>query len=211
MALTSYNIASININTITNPTKINALRTFLRTMNIDIALLQEVENERLHLPGYSVVCNVDHARRGTAIALKDHLQYTNVEKSLDGRLIALRVQNTTICNVYAPSGTALRAERERFFTNTLAYYLRHNTEHTLLAGDFNCVIRRRDATGSNHSPALQATVQQLQLLDVWEKLCPNNPGYTYITQNSSSRLDRHPGSTKHAQNYRCPCMLLLRP
>ncbi|KAL9698866.1 hypothetical protein quinque_002307 [Culex quinquefasciatus] len=75
----------------------------------------------------------------------------HVEKSLDGRLIALRVQNTTLCNVYAPSGTALRAERERFFNGTLAYHLRHNTDHIVLAGDFNCVLRPCDSTSSNPS------------------------------------------------------------
>lgn len=189
MALNSYNIVTINVNTITSPTKINALRTFLRSAEIDIAFLQEVENEQLHLPGYSVTCNVDHSRRGTAIALKEHIKFSNVERSLDGRIIAVRVQNTTLCNVYAPSGTALRAERERFFRNTLAYYLRHNTEHTIIAGDFNCVLRQSDATGSNFSPALSATVQQLQLLDVWDTLRPNVPGYTYMTHNSSSHLD----------------------
>lgn len=190
MDFNSYNIASININNITNTTKLNALRTFLRTMDIDIAFLQEVENDQLRLPGYIVECNVDHSRRGTAIALKEHIRFSHIEKSLDGRLIALRIQNTTLCNVYAPSGTALRAERERFFNNTLAYYLRHPTEHMLIAGDFNCVIRQSDATGHNHSPALFATVQQLQLIDVWQKICPNIPGHTFITQNSSSRLDR---------------------
>lgn len=77
----SYNIATININTITNTTKIDALRTFTRTMNLDILCLQEVENEQLTLPGYNVICNVDHARRGTAIALKEHIRYSHVEKA----------------------------------------------------------------------------------------------------------------------------------
>lgn len=190
MAYTSINIGTININTITNPTKLNALRTFIRTVDLDIIFLQEVENEQLTLPGYNVVCNVDHARRGTAIALKEHIRYSHIEKSLDGRLVALRVQNTTLCNVYAPSGSALRAERERFYSNTIAYYLRHRTDHVILGGDFNCVIRQCDATGSNSSPALQFAVQQLRLIDVWQQLRSRDMGYTYITHNSSSRLDR---------------------
>lgn len=115
MDYTSVNIGTININTITNPTKINALRTFIRTTDLDIVFLQEVENEQLALPGYNVICNIDHSRRGTAIALKEHIKYSHIEKSLDGRLLALRVHNTTLCTVYAPSGSALRAERERFF------------------------------------------------------------------------------------------------
>lgn len=186
----SYNIANININTITNTTKIDALRTFTRTMNLDIICLQEVENEQLTLPEYNVICNVDHARRGTAIALKEHIRYSHVEKSLDGRLIALQINDTTLCNIYAPSGTAQRADRERFFNNTLAYYLRRRTSHTVLMGDFNCVLRQCDATGYNLSPALQTAVRQLQLFDVWEQLQPQAQGYTYISHNSASRLDR---------------------
>lgn len=190
MEHTSVNIGTININTITNTTKINALRTFIQTTDLDIVFLQEVENEQLALPGFNIVCNVDHARRGTAIALKQHIKFSHVEKSLDGRLIALRVHNTTLCNVYAPSGSAQRAERERFFNNTVAYYLRYRTDHIVLGGDFNSVIRQRDATGSNASPSLQSTVQQLRLLDVWQQLRQHESGYTFITHNSSSRLDR---------------------
>lgn len=167
-------------------TTLNALRTFISSQNLDIVCLQEVENEQLSLPGFVVVANVDHARRGTAIALKSHIQYSHVEKSLDGRLIALRVQNITVVNMYAPSGTALRATREEFFNGTLAYYLRNRTEHTILVGDFNCVLRPCDSSGPNTSPSLRRTVQQLQLLDVWEKLCPRDDGFTFVSRNARS-------------------------
>jgi exonuclease III len=50
----SYNLATININNITNATKIDALRTLIRTMELDIVFLQEVENEQLSLPGFNV-------------------------------------------------------------------------------------------------------------------------------------------------------------
>lgn len=190
MDLSSYKIATININTITNETKINALRTFARTLDLDIIFIQEVENERLNLPGYTIISNVDYTRRGTAIALKDYITYSHVEKSLDGRLIALRLNNTTLVNVYAPSGSQLRADRERFYNNTLAFYLRHNTPNIIVGGDFNSVLRPCDATGSNNSPALQTVVRQLKLCDIWEKLHPRSPGHTYITAQSSSRLDR---------------------
>lgn len=186
----SYNLATININAITNTNKLNALLTFLRTMELDIVFLQEVNNEQISLPGYTVISNVDLARRGTAIALKEHIQFSHVEKSLDSRITSLRVNNTTLACVYAPSGTAARAERERFFNGTLAYYLRHRTDHMILGGDFNCVLRQCDATGYNMSPSLQATIRQLQLSDVWETLKPITIDPTYITHNSESRLDR---------------------
>ena len=126
----SYNLTSSNINTITNATKIDALRSFIRTLNLDIVFLQEVENNQLSFPGFNVVCNVDHSRRGTAIALRDHIVFSHVERSLDGRLIALRVQNTTLCNIYAPSGTALRAERERDFSTARSLTIFATTRNT---------------------------------------------------------------------------------
>lgn len=190
MDLISYNVGTININNITSTNKLDALRTFLRTMELDIAFLQEVENDQLTLPGYSVTCNVDYNRRGTAIALEDHIRFDQVERSLDGRILSLRVNNTTLVCVYAPSGTAARAERERFFNTTIAYYLRSRTEHMIVGGDFNCVLRQCDSTGANVSPALQATVRQLQLYDVWEQLRARESAPTYITHNSASRIDR---------------------
>ena len=69
----SYNLATININNITKTTKIDALRTLIRTMELDIVFLQEVENEQLFFNGFNVICNLDHTRRGTEIALKDHI------------------------------------------------------------------------------------------------------------------------------------------
>lgn len=190
MSFISYNVASININNITSPTKLNALRNFIGSQNLDIVCLQEVENEQLSLPGFVVVANVDHARRGTAIALKSHIQHSHFEKSLDGRLIALRVQDVLIVNIYAPSGTAQRAAREEFFNTTLAYYLRNRTEHVILMGDFNCVLRPCDSSSPNTSPSLKMTVQQLQLLDIWERLYPRDEGFTFVSRNARSRLDR---------------------
>lgn len=190
MDFSSYNIGTVNINTITNSNKLDSLRTFIRSMELDIVFMQEVENEQLSIPGFNVLCNVDNRHRGTAIALKSHINFTHVEKSLDGRLIAVRVNNVTLCCVYAHSGNHMRNERERFLNNTVSYYLRHSTPHIILAGDFNCILRQCDGTGSNFSPSLQATTNQLQLKDVWMQLKPRIPGYTHITHHSASRLDR---------------------
>lgn len=149
------------------------------------------------MPGFVVIANVDHARRGTAVALKPHIQYSHIEKSLDGRLIAAQVQNVTLVNVYVPSGTAQRVAREEFLNSTLAFYLRNHSEHVILAGDFNCVLRPCDSYSPNISQSLRTTVQQLQLLDVWEKLCPRDPGFTFVSRNARSHLDRSYVSTFH--------------
>jgi exonuclease III len=199
-----YTIASININTISAQNKINALQTFARLLDLDIILLQEVDNEQLEISGFNIIFNVDESRRGTAIAIRDQIKFTNIEKSLDSRLICVRINgNITICNIYAPSGTQQRGYRENFFNCTLAYYLRSLTDFLIIGGDFNSVISSKDSTGnSNHSPAFKAAAQNLQLLDSWEVLHQNRIEYTYIRPGIGARLDRIYVSRNLKQNVR---------
>jgi exonuclease III len=78
-----YNIASININTVSSINKIDTLRSFIRLLDLDIILLQEVDNDQLEMYGFDTITNVDESRRGTAILIREQIQYTHVEKSLD--------------------------------------------------------------------------------------------------------------------------------
>lgn len=205
MDSSSYIIGTVNINNITNKTKLEALHHFVRSQDVDILLLQEVENSSISIQGFNIIFNVDHTRRGTAIALKSHIKYTHVERSLDTRLIAVRIHDkVTIINIYAPSGTQNRASREPFFNTTLAYYLRRATEQVIIGGDFNAIIHPKDATGeSNFSLSLKNTVQQAQIHDVWDRLRRRVTQHTYITHNSASRIDRiyvSTGLLEHLRN-----------
>uniref|UniRef100_A0AAG5DMJ3 Reverse transcriptase domain-containing protein n=1 Tax=Anopheles atroparvus TaxID=41427 RepID=A0AAG5DMJ3_ANOAO len=195
MANTTFrtiNFASININAMSSPNKINALITFLRTVNADIVFLQEVYDPNLTLPGFNTVTNVNETNRGTAIALKDHYQFSHVERSLDSRLISVRFENsTTLCNIYAPSGSHRKQEREVFFNRTLANHLRSATQHVLLAGDFNSIIMSKDATGcGNISAALKNVTKSMSMCDSWEALKGNYVEYSFIARGFGSRIDR---------------------
>jgi hypothetical protein len=66
----NYKIATIKLNNISNNNKINALKTFVRLMDFDIILFQEIENNELVLNGYEIEYNIDERKRVTAIALK---------------------------------------------------------------------------------------------------------------------------------------------
>lgn len=188
----SYNIASINTNAISSNTKIQALRTFIRLTDLDIILLQEVEDPYLTIPGFNVITNVDSQKRGTAIALKSHMTCSNIQRSLDSRVITVTLEGSVkIVNIYAPSGTTNYASRENFFQNIVPFYLQSTTEHLVLGGDFNCVVSHKDATGtSNFSPALGNMLNSLHLKDTWDLLKPNQIQYSYIRPNCASRLDR---------------------
>lgn len=130
MDFQSFIIATININTISNQNKINALRSFVRSQDVDIIFLQEVESEMTTIPGYNVISNVDHSRRSTAIALKSHIKFSNIERSIDTRLIAIRLPGSiTFVNVYAPSGSQMRSQRQHFLTTLshTTYVIKLNT------------------------------------------------------------------------------------
>uniref|UniRef100_A0A182R3Y0 Reverse transcriptase domain-containing protein n=1 Tax=Anopheles funestus TaxID=62324 RepID=A0A182R3Y0_ANOFN len=188
----SYNITTININNISNANKLEALKSFVYALESDIVFIQELEDEHISISGYEIITNIDIARRGTAIALKHGIKITNIARSPDSRIIVMRINDTvTLCNVYAPSGSHNRKERENFYNHTLAYYLQNSTQNLIMAGDFNCVVHDKDSTGNNNnSEALKGTIQALKLKDTWELLKGNMVEYSYITSNSASRLDR---------------------
>jgi exonuclease III len=108
-------ITSININTIRANTRVDMLFDFLHRHDIDLSLVQEVsEPFPLENRGYNIHHNIGPDRRGTALVAKQHCHFTNVERAPSGRAIVATLNGTRIVNVYAPSGTAKRAERECF-------------------------------------------------------------------------------------------------
>lgn len=191
MNTVSYNIGTININNITNQTKIDMLQSFVRSAELDIVLLQEVENSNLDIPGFDIVFNIDERKRGTAIAVKHPLNYDNVQRSLDSRLISIEVSGVTFMNVYAPAGAQNRASRENFFNSTVAHYLQHSSDTIVLGGDFNSVVNEADSTGSgNYSPMLKRLMSASKLIDTWLSLNSNRVEFSYVRADSASRLDR---------------------
>lgn len=187
----SYNIGSINMNGISNKNKIDALRAFVHLMELDIVMLQEVP-EQIDFNGFDSFSNIDHKKRGTEIMVKSHIKTSGIQRSIDSRIISLQIdQHVTICNIYAPSGYALRAEREKFFTDTIPHYINHGTGELILGGDFNAVINKKDANHtSNHSSSLKFLVESLKLSDAWEHVHKTVVDYTFVRNGSGARLDR---------------------
>jgi len=54
--------------------------------------------------------------------------------------MATKFGEVWIINVYTPSGTAMKHERERFFNSELPYLLTGEKGHILFGGDFNCIL-----------------------------------------------------------------------
>jgi exonuclease III len=166
------------------------LQEFCYQHDIDILLLQEVMHNNFDiLPQYNKYINVGIEQRGTAIFTKDHIRLENLHQLPTGRGIAGRYKNLYIINVYAPSG-AEKKERNDFCITDLPFLLQHALVNTILGGDFNCVLRATDCTGTpNTSKPLELLIKGCGLIDAWNsdrKLM----GYTHYTNKGATRIDR---------------------
>jgi exonuclease III len=184
-------IMTLNINGMTADTKYEMLTDTLRRNEIDIALLQEVTTNKLDdMPGYNTIYNIGTDRRGTAIMAKKCLEIKDVRRIPTGRGIAAQIGEIWIVNIYAPSGSARRREREHFYNVEIVTLLPQTVTEIIIAGDFNCTQEKSECTGTlNRSAALDTLVKGLGLTDAW---CPtpHTAGYTHYSNNSASRIDK---------------------
>ena len=166
------------------------LKDFIRTQDLDIVLVQEVTTpESVDTPGYITYNNIGSEMRGTAIIARQDLQITHVDKIPSGRAIAVVYCGIRIINVYAPSGTAKRTERERFFNTELPVLFSEYTNLILIGEDFNCILQPIDSTGPfTSSNALAEIVRGLRLTDMWNQ-DPRRPTYTHYSTTGATRID----------------------
>ena len=167
------------------------LEEFLRRHDVDIALFQDVTIENnLVFQGYQIISNIGTLRRGMAIVSKLEINLHRIVRLPTGWGLVAHYANTCIVNVYAPSGTANRTEREAFFNSELMDLLPHSPTEILMAGDFNCVLSNNDCTGHRSgSLSLERLINGLQLSDSWDASLPPHV-VTHFTPAGAARLDR---------------------
>lgn len=190
----TYTFATINLNGISNTNKMNSLRSFVRSLDLDVIAMQEVVSSSICIPGYEMIVNINETERGTAIAVRNGIEVIRVQRSLDSRVICIDLGNVEnrirIINLYAPSGSNNRAVREDFFNRTVPFYLQNHPFHTIMLGDFNSVIDSNDATGSsNMSPMFKRLCDSVNLKDVWKQF-NQQIDYSFVRGRSMSRIDR---------------------
>jgi len=85
----TYKIATLNINGISAPTRIQIPEEFLYKHDIDLALLQEVTNSKITtIRRYTSYINIGTEGRGTAILAKDSYLLANIQCIPTGRGIS---------------------------------------------------------------------------------------------------------------------------
>jgi exonuclease III len=187
--MTAIRIATLNLNGMASVTRITMFAKILRTWEIDILLAQEITETVLHeITGYTAQYNIGTFRRGTAIVARDGINLANVIRLPSGRAIAAKFRDLWLINVYAPSGTARRQERETFYANELPLLLT-DTAHHIIWGDFNCILEKGDATGIlNYSGALVNFIRGMNLQDAWQGSA-DRPVYTHYSVAGATRID----------------------
>ena len=184
-------LATLNINAITNRTRVGMLNEYIRRHDLDIIFIQEIKDpELIQMLGYDVYYNIGSDIRGTAIVARNDIRLHNINKSPSGRAIAAEYKGVYIVNIYAPSGTAKRTEREHFYNVEVPQLLQTGHGEIIIGGDFNCVLDPADTTGHFYtSRALTEMVRELHLKDTW-KQDQNRPAYTHYSNTGASRIDR---------------------
>ncbi|KAJ8029704.1 hypothetical protein HOLleu_29164 [Holothuria leucospilota] len=137
---------------------------------------------------------------GVCIAFRDRLSGSIFDLKYDsnGRFVAvlctIKGYSFRVCNVYAPN---VQSDRHVFFKG-LYRYLR-GTYPVILAGDFNCVLKKIDRynVGQTTPPdpsrdAVRELIHTFQLADGYRAVHPQTPGHTWfrVNSNQSSRIDR---------------------
>jgi len=134
-------VVTLNINGLSAGERMGMLNEFIRKQEIDIILLQEVTHTDFEMMrGYTANLNIGINKRGTAILTREQISLTNITRLPSGRGMVASYQGIWLVNIYAPSGTANRQEREDFYNVELVYLLRSLSPTMIVGGDFNCVL-----------------------------------------------------------------------
>ena len=125
----TFNIISLNFSRFKNLGKINEIKNSLEKYNYDILCCQEIDiDSALVCFGntFQTIVNWDlntQHKIGTAIIIKKGININDYIVGCDGRMIGIKVENIQIWNLYPPSGSEFRKERENIFTEKITSHM----------------------------------------------------------------------------------------
>ena len=190
-------VATLNLQTSNNQSKVKYLSETIIQNQIDIIALQEINTVELNsIPrDYAYYVNYSPGELCTAFIYKKSLNIREGRKSPDGRIITLTLNdNIEIINIYGyPNGRGEELRNNLIF-NDLPKFFPTNREIVLL-GDFNFVCRAEDRLkpGKVHTDFLDLT-KGFKLTDLYlVKDSDNSPfktRFTFHNNKGSTRIDR---------------------
>ena len=157
---------------------------------------------------------------GTASLIRSDIDFTDVHKDDQGRIIIFNAAGCTWGNIYLPLGNNRgpagppgnpRTLRENYSANIIPHLMCRRLEQGAAGGDFNCVISPIDCTKNFQnkvSPSLRKLVSAFNWKDSYRTLFPKKPHVSRYYSNKqgegASRIDRsyHGGPMRaHSATY----------
>ena len=152
--LSSINFLSLNVGM---SASLAGLLSLISAHGLDLIFLQEVRltSEQINLLlgglGFQAEVNIDPdnpSRPGTAIAWRKNLPVCDVSPIVCCRAQVATLGCYRLLNLYAPSGSDKKHERNVFFgQDVLEALTLHHEAAWVIGGDFNCVLKSVDVEG----------------------------------------------------------------
>ena len=199
----SLNLLTLNVGM---SSTLAGLSSLITANKLDVIFLQEVRlsSEQINLLlgnlGFQAAVNIDSenpSKPGTAIIWKKSLPVSNVNTLVLCRAQVATLGKYMLLNIYAPSGSDKKYERNVFFGQEIfsALSLNHNPTW-VVGGDFNCVLKSADIEGGlgfkqKFCPSLKDLTRTSSLADVFRSEYPRVQEFTFFRAGKApSRLDR---------------------
>uniref|UniRef100_A0A8C0M2L8 RNA-directed DNA polymerase n=1 Tax=Canis lupus familiaris TaxID=9615 RepID=A0A8C0M2L8_CANLF len=225
MTLNSYlSIVTLNVNGLNDPIKRRRVSDWVKKQDPSICCLQEThfrqkDTYSLKIKGWRTIyhSNGPQKKAGVAILISDKLKFTpkTVVRDEEGHYIILKgsiqQEDLTILNIYAPNVGAAK-----YINQLLTKVKKYLDNNTLILGDFNLALSILDRSSkqniSKETRALNDTLDQMDLTDIYRTLHPNSTEYTFFSSahGTFSRIDHILGHKSGLNRYQkigiVPCI-----
>ena len=194
MAMGSYlSIITLNVNGLNAPIKRQRLAEWIQKQDPHICCLQETQLKtrdtyKLKVKGWNKIfhTNGDQKKAGVAILITDKIDFEikAVKRDKEGHYImikgSLQEEDITIINIYAPNIGAPQYVRQK-----LASMKGEINSNTIIVGDFNIPFTPMDRSTkqkiSKEAQALNDTMDQLDLIDIYRTFHPKTMNFTFFS------------------------------
>ena len=198
----TFNIISLNFSRFKNLGKINEIKNSLEKYDYDILCCQEIDiDSALVCFGntFQTIVNWDlnaQHKIGTAVIIKKGININDYIVGCNGRLIGIKVENMQIWNLYPPSGSEFRKEREKFFTEKITSHMilwKDESNYIFQAGDFNCTHRKEDSKNNPDQHISNGLLKYMKIHGLKDGFLEchgkDKIEYSRVTKRSATRID----------------------
>ena len=184
--------------------KLLELENFIEYNRLDIVCLQETDIQDYTFSGCSIlnrfnpIINNNKSGYGTCTLLRKNINYENVVKDSEGRLISIDIDNMSIVNIYLHSGTdqVSKNEREDFISN-IPNILLYKKGAGILGGDMNSIVDKKDALNypeQKMSKCFKKLINLYKMSDSYRCIYPHSKQfsryYVWKGKEGATRIDR---------------------